>query len=480
MNLHTRLAPPAGIDERSAQYFNQAVESGPIRDRSLIRIRDQYHGGATAVGPSYFPIPTGCDVKDWEEFRTLLTHVNFVRPATRTWVASVYGGQVSRKLVDNPHQDIMAAFIAGIEYDRAVRGWIENAINYGTAVAVPVLAYNGGPGNTGLDKEAELSIWLPNPIHTYIYTNPANVNDIEAVVEVKSDRVMFITKNGSGWATKDSSSYAAAEYDRVPCVIARGKDCTHMGEVYGESLVGDAAEWSIRATHLAMNISILQKLQTRATFVIYTDEEDPVLNGDHGPSKFLQMAKDARAEFMTPQPHIQECLSIMKSFIGLLSVASSIPADVLDSTLAESTTSAEAARIRAIPMLQQSGNMLSYWRHLEKQLVLTSTGVLEMAATRSPVNIRSLAHRVKTDVMLKPDVIPANANEKATTVIALHAAGLISDEDAIREVNQGKPDEQVQAMVTALEERRETASLQQTSQAAFKTSAAGKSNTLDT
>ncbi len=60
--------------------------------------------------------------------------------------------------------------------------------------------------------------------------------------------------------------------------------------------------------------------------------------------------------------------------------------------------------------------------------------------------LQQLAESVSTEIRNNPRVIPESRNEVTQDVIARVAAGLITPEDAIRELNPGKTPAEIAAM----------------------------------
>lgn len=459
-------APPA-----TKEWLRKLSKINGPRDGSLVRIRDHFEGGDRAISETYFPRPEGVHTTDWRQLRRLYAHVNLVRPSARCWSAAVYSGDVQRDVTEAPHKPVIKEFIKSPEYTQAIEAWNENAIVYGTAVAVPCYDYDEE------SKTGELSIWLPDPLYTWIETDPVNVRKITAVIEInpKCQRVMYIRTDGMGWMTKDNSEHQEMDFGWLPVAVAYGQSCLHRGEKYGISLVRDAVDWSIRCTDVAFNISILQKLQTRATLVIIGQEDmADDENSGHGPNKELKLRPESDAKYISPDAKIKETIEILKQMIGLLATSTSIPQDVLDATLTQQVSSAEAARIRAIPLVQRARQLVPIWRANEHNLIMAIEGLLEYNESKNPVKYADLKNRVKTDIQITPNIIPMSRNEEVQNVIALLQSYLITAEDAVRTFNQSKTEDDIKAMADKVREVQEKESAQAMAQQALKQSAKTK------
>lgn len=458
---------PASAPEETKLWLSKLSKISGPRDGSLVRIRDHFEGGERAISDTYFPRPEGVHSSDWRQLKRLYAHVNLVRPSARCWSAAVYSGDVIRNVTSGPHQKITQEFVKSADYTQAIDAWNENAIVYGTAVAVP--CYDA--------ETKELSIWLPDPLYTWIETDPVNVRKVVAVAEVnpKCGRIMFVRTDGIGWMTKDDCDYQPMNIGWLPVAIAYGQSCLHRGEKYGISLVRDAVDWSIRATDIAFNISILQKLQTRATLVIIgqedmADEE----NSGHGPNKELKLREGSKAEYISPDAKIKETIEILKQVIGLLATSTSIPQDVLDATLTQQVSSAEAARIRAIPLVQRAKQLVPIWRANEQNLILAIEALLEYNDSNNPIVISKFRNLIKSDIQITPNIIPVSRNEEVQNVIALVNAHLITAEDAVRTFNQSKSDDDIAKIAGELEKAQKQEAEQKVAQNALKKSASAK------
>lgn len=448
---------PRGLDAYHTDLLKKLLKL-PYTRSDLARIRHHYEGGKDAISSRYFPKPPRMTDTLWSQNKLLLSHVNLVRPSVRCWTSAVYGGESSRRVISNPVADVISPWLSSQDYYETVTGWIDDAVTYGTAVLVPI--YNVATG--------ELYVWSPDPVCTWIYADPQDVRSVQAIAEVKKESIQYMTLTGEGFVSKEAATHRQVDFGGfLPVAIAYGVNRLRRGEVYGLSLVQDSVDWSIRTTAVAYNVSLLQKQQTRAIMLRIGNLEmlSAVQEGGTG-SKSVTEASDGgsmdlpegfTAEFISPDPKIKESLDILKSFIGLLATATSIPQDVLDATLTESVSSAEAARIRAIPLVQAARQLLPAWRRNEQNLVLAATARVMYEMTPAPIDIAALRRSVQTEIVINSRIIPTSPNEETQDLIAQVSVGLKTAEDAIRQVNPLKSDAEITAMAEEMRKRQETA-----------------------
>ena len=157
---------------------------------------------------------------------------------------------------------------------------------------------------------------------------------------------------------------------------------------------------------------------------------------------------------MTPNAKIEESLKILKEYIGLLATATSIPQDVLDATLTQSVSSAEAARIRAIPLVQRAKQLVPTWRANEQRLILAATALIEYHQTGGrPIDMRDIASRTESDIQISPQILPTSPNELTQDIIARISFGLMTPEDGVRMCSPSKSDDEVKAMADEIRSR---------------------------
>lgn len=443
------VAPAYDIPENTSDELKSFIDGiaglSPIRDIELKDIKVHYEGDKKhALSSKYFPKPENVDTKIWQANRRLLTHVNLVQPAVRAWVNSVYSEDAYRSIEENPYKDILEDWIESDEYADAIYEWTSNQVAYGTAVFVPRFD----------TKTDEISCWLPHPVHTYIFVDPSNPNKLIAVAEITENSIQFIHLKGEGVLYRDGdSTIEARDFGWLPVAVKYGIDQTANGEVYGIPMVRDAYNGTIAATSVWFNIRMLQRQQTKSILMRVGNPEDMESYSQGADAGVLNVPEGGKADFISPQPKIKESISVLKQQIGLLSTASGISADILDPTITEASSSAEAARIRALPFIQNAKEFKRRCRSGERKSVLATTGMIQHYKTKKPINIVKLKKSVKTDIGLTNSTIPLHPNEETQDTIAKVVFGIMAPDDAVRKYNGTKTKDKIEKMAQVITER---------------------------
>lgn len=413
-----------------------------IRDTRLQRIRDHLEGGPRAISTLYFPKPSAQMTDEaWLLHQQLITHVNLVRPAVRCWASAICGGDIVRNVIDCPEKDKIEAWVKSEDYIETVNEWVELSIAYGTCAAVPRVD----------DDTGELWTWLPDPLRTYIFTDPRDIRKIQCVAEVRDNQIQFVATWGEGFISDGEIDFTPRNFGTwLPVEIGYGVDRRRRGEIYGLSLVQDAVEWSIRCTAVAYNIALLQRQQTRSILVRIGDltelqqlrESIPGVGSANGSS--MDLPEGFTADWKTPNPKISESVEVLKTFVGLQATSESIPQDVVDASLTEKSGSAEAARIRALPLLQRTKQLVPAWVTREVRLIKAHAALLEYyRGNEQAIDRKDFDSRCQIVITNRPNVLPTSPNEVTQDVIAKVAAHLMTIEDGIRTCNQYATDEEV-------------------------------------
>ncbi len=423
-----------------------------LRDPELMEIRDHFEGGPDAISAKYHPKPASLTETMWRTNRRLLSYVNLVKPVQKAYSNAVYSGQSKRKVKKNPEANLVKDWVGSDEYLQLVEDWTTNKITMGTSVAVPL--YDPETGET--------SVWLPDPVYTWIFTDKQNVKKIVGVAEVCLDHIQYVHLQGEGYISLDAEpQHEDRDFGWLPVVVGYGEDRRSRGLQYGLTMVRDAVTASKSATAIYYNIRLLQRQQTRSILKRIADLEElermgekgkPVGTGSEGSTIDLPMGGDA--EFISPDPKIEESLKVLKQQLALLAIAAGIPADVLDSTLSEAAASAESARIRALPLIQNSRPLIWRWRSDEQQVILAMTARIGYHKSgEKPIDIAALRQQVATDIVLNPQVLPLSPNEHTQDTIARVSFGLTTEEDGILEHNETKSDSEIAAMAVIMRKR---------------------------
>ena len=429
--------------------YAKDIELDLERYSDLQRVQDHYIGGKQALSNKYFSAPSRETEALFNQERKSLTHINLVRPVVRTWQSILSGSEITR-FVDTPNKATVAGFVDSFDYQDMQAKWVENTLLYGTSVAVPF--YN--------EEEDEVKVWLPNPLVTVIITNPVDVYDTIAVLEINNGYTQGITKYGDFILYEDGQLVAnEAYYSYLPVAIAYGIDRRHNKEIYGLGLCDSAVDMSIRLTSVAFNITLMQKSQTRSLFtligdlnkLLHYDGNSPVQPGFHADGKVI-LPEGFDVSFLTPDPKIKESVDVQKMFSDLLACTSGIPADIISTTGIQSN-SAEAAKIRALSLVQQAKLLVPAWVNYEKQLILAIAYVVEYAKAKGNyIKRKDIKERSTIEIKNQSRITPISDNEDAQTNIALVASGLKRMKDAIKDINDFLTEEEIEEMVQEYKE----------------------------
>lgn len=437
-----------GVPAERREFIDQLKGLSSVRDVELRRIRDQLEGGTRAKSETYFPKPAASMSDDlWEKHRALITHVNLARPALRCWSSAICGGDIVRRVVRCPEKDRIEAWVKSEDYTETISEWVDLANAYGTCVAVP--RYD--------EETEELWTWLPDPLSTHIFTDTRDIRKVLAVAEVRENLTQFVSIWGEGVIIDGDLEWIPRNFgDWLPVEIGYGIDRRRRGEIYGLSLIRDAVEWSIRCTAVAYNIALMQRQQTRSLLVTIGDLEELQTTRENIPGAgaidgaTYALPAGFQVDWKTPDPKLQESIEVLKTFVGLQATSESIPQDVVDASLTEKSGSAEAARIRALPLLQRTRQLVPVWVSREIRFIKSHAAVLEyFRGEQTPIKKKDFDSRCEIVITNRPNVLPTSPNEVTQDVIAKMAAHLITHEDGIRTVNQYATDEDIKKLTEA-------------------------------
>lgn len=445
---------PESLSPELTEFLKWVMKHpGKANQGELREIRDHWEGGKKALSKKYFPMPTGADPVLWDQNKKMLTHVNMVGTAIRTWVNAVYSDEAYRSVTGGEDAAALNDWVKSDEFAASMYAWAENKTAFGEAAAVPRWD----------DDLEELYMWLPDPVYTIIKYDPLDRRKVLGVAEVTNDRLEFVSVWGEGVLSKDT--YDIDEYERLDWlpVMVGGRDTLPK--------VRDALNATYATCAVMYNIRTLQKQQTKSTLVRKDDLEKlksvgggKIKKGNDGNS--IDLSIDGDAKYISPDPKIKESIEVLRQQIIILATASGIPADVLDPTLTESASSAEGSRIRAIPFIQNSKPLMRSWRADERGVVHCGQYVLAMVKNR-PMKYKDIRKTVVADIGLQTAVIPQSANEETQDIIAKVSFGLMTPEDAVRKLNYTKSEVQVLEMAEEIKRRMAESSAQALAQKAI-------------
>jgi len=421
------------------------------RKAEMEKQRDHYECTDKCLSTKYFQAPTS-DTKDqWIENKKSLIPVNYTEVVVRTWLA-ILSSEITRNVEFSNDKDIeklVRDCVAEYLFNDITSQWKENALVYGTAVNVPMLD----------PVTEEFTFWLPFPINTEIIKNPVNVYDTLVVVEINDGFRQFISKWGSGIIYEDgSASIVEHQYDKLPVAIGYGKSKLHQRNPYGDPVQKEAADFGIQQAKNQYNVSLLSTQQTRDILHIggpldkishYAD--DPNVEVGLSEDGVLALPDGFTAQFLKPNPKINESIEVQKMYAATFSSISGIPIDILcpDSV---TSPSAEAARIRSLPLMHKAKQLVPRWLEAEKELIQCMLYVAEAAKAEEAASLvtwKDVKSRSTITVQNHFNVLPSSPNEIMQNTIAGVAAGIIRHEDAIRTIpnNDHLTEEDIKQMV---------------------------------
>lgn len=370
---------PAAVLERVSEELTQFGAEYSRRQLEQRKIRDQWRGAPWATQSCYHPDQYGLNEDQQAHFRRILerSHVNLVEPALDRLVNSIHAGKIRRRVAEALPELQMA--LDDPRHASAMARLCENAFAYGTAALVPL------PSGRGV------RYWLPDPLNTYLATDPADVEQVTGVVELIRNTinlvvgVRYVTREHRGWALLDGSGGAEDEehgLSFLPAVVAYGRDQRHLGERYGRSLVLGVADASIRITNNEVNLELLRDRQTQALLVVQGEPTRTSADDGEAQGKYVAFPRDGGdARYETPESRLEAVIELTKRFAADAAVSSGLPLDTfLPELIAGSDASATAARIRAFPLQQRMVRLVQDWQLVELDCIEVLAAVMAVQA----------------------------------------------------------------------------------------------------
>lgn len=460
--LRPKLTVPKEVKDPGLRaWLTKLTTVSPVVDPELLEIREQLEGGRKAISSKYYPKPNpNMSETLWRQNKKLLHQVNLMRPVQNAYVNAVYSNDVVRTAEENPYKKLVGDWLESDETAQACEDWAGNKVAFGRSVVVPLY-----------DKDAgEFDFWHPDPVYTRVLTDPLNVNRVIGVAEVLKDRIQYYHLKGEGVITPDSFVHEERDFGWLPVAVGYGTDLRSSGRTSGLPMLRDALSATYATTAVMYNVRLLQKQETKNILkrignldeLKKRDAGKPVASGDQ---TVMDLPEGADAEFIGPNPKIEQSIKVLRQQVSFLSTASGIPADVLDPTLTESSSSAEAARIRAVPMLNYSKRLLRQWRREERALALAMTAIVAYyEGEEQPIKIGELKKAVSTFIGMQAAGIPMSPNEETQDIIAKVAFGLMTPEDGVRACNGTKTKAQITEMAAEITKRLEAEGAQAVAQ----------------
>ena len=435
------------------------------RLRQIEDYQNHFEANKEALSEKNFPSPSYDSQEEYANNKKALKYVNLNQIIVRTWQAILCGDNVIRNIISSPYKDIVENCIKDFNYIDIQSAWVESAMVSGTQVVVPI--YN--------QEDKDFSFWLPNPSCTEIITNPTNVYDVLAVIEKTEHFVQFISKFGEGIIFEDGTGEInERNYSYLPVAIGYGKSQLHTKRcIYGRSMISEAVDSSIKHTNAAFNVSILGKQQTRDILKIIGPLEKLSMYDDMelglSTSGLLVLPEGFDdVGFMSPNPKINESISILNMESSLFAKTSGLPLDIIAPEMVQNA-SAESARIRSLPLMHMAKQVVPRWLDYEKKLILAMIYLIEyFESNESYITLSSIKQRSDIELENTYNILPSSPNERTANNIALVAAGIKPIEDAIREEKPNITDEELAEMLVAYDEKLKSGNPKAIEQEAFK------------
>lgn len=442
---------PVGVRQSLAPILAEHGNRGEaVRTSSLDEIRRMMDGGEEAMDNSFFPMPDGHDFASWNELRKrLMVLVNLVKASVRKVRSRVYGGDQRRIIHANPYEDDILRFIGGW-YKPDMRDWFTNRFAYSNAPCMVIGKMQNG--------RYHLSRWIPDPCYTYLSHDPDSQRDYDAMAEFSQDgkRMQFMTKTANGviYASGDApvlvrrpedvpvnrSYVLVTDYGFFPGVIAHADSRRSRHQTYSEPGMRDAVRFTVRATDIMFNGSLLQKVQTKGIMAISGNIEGATQNiSEMMRQGLLHLATDGRIQFVTPDSNIGDTLALLDRLIEVFSVVHAIPVDDLNPTSSKGTSAEEAQR-RAEPHLSMTRELADVAMLDEKELILRATGMRHWLERGGPVDIEQLREEVDTEINLQPPLKPLGSPGDAQIAVMGADQGAILPEDLAQIWNPEAPE----------------------------------------
>lgn len=427
---------------------------GNARRLDMQKIRDQLSGAPAATTQVYHPDQYGLNADQQAHFRRILarSHVNLVEPALDRLVNSIHSGKIQRRVIEG--FSYIQEMLNGSAHAAAMTKLCENAFAYGTGYLVPVAV------------EGRVNYWLPDPLHTYMAVNPADITDILGIVEILPAWsgallcVRYVTKTHIGVAyVKTGTSameipepeYTEHGFPFLPVVVAYGRDQTHRGEKYGKSFVSGVADATIRVTNNEVNLELLRDRQTQALLVTEGEPTRTSADDQGAQGKYISFPRDGGdAKYITPESRLEAVIELTKRFCADAAVSSGLPLDTfLPELIAGSDASATAARIRAFPLQQRMIRIVRDWEMVEERAaVVTSGAVMQAGGVYFGEGLEDLRNLLQPRVKILPSLPEADA-ETLSNWQQKTANFMAPIEAAIEFYSEDLPDEEKKRLALA-------------------------------
>lgn len=413
--------------------------------KNIKRLVELHQHTSDPVSAGYIQQYAGVKNDEWEAISKLAVYINLLKPAVRRLVSGVYGGNVTRTVEDlSGFKDTVKKIISPMgNYADDTRNWFESAVLCGTAARVWIQP-----------EEGVFESWLPNPAYTEIICNPINVKDVLAVIEAlpKHKIIRYATKDSYGAFHAETGKIIHESYHELnyfPGTVAYGQSRVHYGEVYGGSLVEEAADFSLRVTAVMLNLAVLQRMYSRSQMYVkggLNNEKPEDAFGLHG---VAELSDNGDIGFVSPDAKFRETLDIAKQLTSFCSTVISIPQESFDQSAVQPNESATASRNRNMPLSSLTKFLIEEWRKNEMDFISRGVGVAEKA---NPTLIE-IKDALKLNISMEPASIPESKGEEVAAWIQLHTIGAKTPEDIARHFNPDASDDKIAQIVEQINKK---------------------------
>lgn len=417
----------------------------PTTERELLRTfyRGKQDDVAQILMPNYNWLST--------EKRAILskyfTYVNLLKPAVNRLVSGVYGGRVVRTLEkDCPYREqVLASIDEKLGYSQKLRETFRAAVLYGDGIMAFTVVND------------RVRVWRPNPLVTRIVTNPNDVTDLTAIVELlPTGDYRFASKRGWGYLNKAGNIYDYAEHSLgiVPAVVFYGESQLEYGEPYGDSLVECGLYYSAVLTQLRLNqVALMMNYvspQAVASGEVKNDDPQEAFRGG-----LLEMGADGKFMFVTPQTNFKDLTETNDSYKTDFCISAGIPMDALDPSNIPENQSATSARLRNQPLSVTINRLVEETTHNELRCLTIVGALYQFIETGGkPVNFEQFSDLFRASVKIEANGAPVSFGEEVAAWTQLHTAGAKTTEEMIRHFGDDLSEEEIQRRVEESDKRR--------------------------
>lgn len=412
--------------------------AGTFHSAHRERLRKYYRGNTDELLPEIFPKPATTTKGEYDELCGYFVYVNLLKPSIARLVSGVYGNPVSRIIeAGSPYKDKVDAFLAPSRgYSIKVRDAFRNAVHYGDGIIIFTI------------KDGEVVPYCPNPIRTKIFTDPADVHDVVAIIEECGDskdgrqftsvgptHYRFVTK--SSYGVMDARGEIIDTFEHgigvVPAVIFYGEDQRAYGEAHGDSLVSSGAKYSSVVSRLLLNMVELVLTFTDPKGVL----KGVVTNPDEAMDKGAIMALDQAGSFNyeSPDTNFRDLSDTITAYLTYYCISEGIPLDALNPSSVPENQSATSARLRNQPLSVTINRLIEEQVAREAHALAIVAALYQFLDTKVDVTFPDVVSKFRASIMIQASGNPESQAEEAQSWQVLLSMGAKELSDAIRHFN---------------------------------------------